>query len=72
MQKEAAEINEDDIAEEIVIGIDGNIENKTYLNNYDQTDTNKRLYNSNSLNNTNLKVKNNIRNIPEKLFQNND
>ena len=72
MQKEAAEINEDDIAEEIDIGIDGNIENKTYLNNYDQTDTNKRLYNSNSLNNTNLKVKNNIRNIPEKLFQNND
>ncbi len=61
-------MNEDDIAEEIVIGIDENGLKKTYLNNDQKVDVNKRLFKKDD-NYDNIA---NSSNLPDKLFQNNE
>ena len=64
MIKERNEINDDDIAEEIVIGIDE--KNRTHLNCNQGIDEYKILQSSNGL----LKSKKSSTILSEKLFQN--
>ena len=58
-------MNEDDIAEEIVIGIDEN-GSKTFLNTNQEVDVNQRLHKKND---TQIKSESKF---PDQLFQNND